>query len=379
MVFRILALHIVLAGSAWAGPLEDTFGGCARPVLQDTLGSQGLWDPFSAAGNPAWAEHKSAFAVGTGALNPDLGTKSNDAASSVLLFVDGQRVFHRHVWGMMLSLPIGRGSLVDTGEGLNRQPFLTARARNFSLQPYYSYHMEDSAWSFGIASPVVFDVDSYSEVHTHNDASYARLRAGLSPSFSYVLGLSYQGIPDTLLSLSYHERQRSKAEGALAAELPFVNTNGIELQTLGEASYGFSPRRLAVQASHRWNDQWTTGLMVRFSNWSEMSTPFLRIVDSSFDFKTEVSQFKTKNTWEVGVGSAYRFSDDISLMGAYRFQQTPLTADVGFYDRDQHVFALGVGWTIPFTLDHCYLTTRLHRLAGGGLYSWVGIGLGSDL
>jgi hypothetical protein len=378
LTLSLVGLSWMGAAPAWAGPLEETFAGGARPALQDTLGRLGPWDPFATAANPAWALDSSAGGVSMAGLQPSLGARAQESSGVTLLQFAGSRAWNRKTLSLVGTLPVGSASLFDTGNPDVRIPFWTSRARVLSVRPATSLRLGND-WTLGVAVPVSFHMDSVAELLTQDGASTARLRGGLRPSLGFVLGATYCAEREFCASASYQEQQRPRIDSLVDGTIPLPGLGGIPVSFTGRSTYAFSPRRVTLQSSTRLTPDWTVGAMLRYSDWSAMPAPFLEITQSAPKILSLPVTWKARDTVELGVGTAAGLGAGFTAMSSYRFQPSPMNGGDGFYDRNQHVVALGLAWTRTASFDQIYLSSRCHLLEGGGLYTWFGIGLGSLL
>lgn len=375
----LFGASFALALPVWADAFDDAFGGGARSAHMDALGTFSVEDAFSATANPAWALGTSGVALATNVLKPSLGSRADESSAATELLVEGRRALILGTVGMAASLPVGPAALIDTGDASKQLPLWTGRVRTFSFEPYMAF-TSLSSWRFGLSVPVKFQVDSTSEIHEIDGEAFGRVRAGLRPIASYKLGIAWEPTEQSLLSIAYAEEHEASTVYEVHAEVPLLPTlDPVEVQAIGEALNAYSPRRLTLQGAWHASASLSFGALVRYSQWSGWSSPFVRVNDSSPSFVTEAPSLDPKDTVDAGVAFEKTFSK-FALQGAYRYQPSPVSRKApGYYDRAQHIVGVGGAWVSPNGGEIVSASLRVHALQGGGLYTGLGFGLGSTL
>ncbi len=330
--------------------------------------------------NPAFALSQGGSGLALTYLQPRLGNRVDEASYAAGLALGTQQVFRDFVFGAYLTAPWGNSSALDSGSGELRQDPWSLRARQLHFLTSFAWRVPSTGWTLGASVALAYGVKSEVELSIDPANPTTRLRAGFEPRPSFSLGGAWKS-GDGRWSLGFAYRERSKAEAtvSLVGQLNLA-TIPISLDASGTAAYLFEPRRIAVQLARRVGETLWIGVGARFTDWSEMPSPLLALDWRAPDLESQPVSFRAKNTWDVSVGTAAALGAGIRAAASYRFAQAAFE-DIPFYfDREQHVLGLGLGWSSRETPEYNYfLATRIHGVRGGGLYSWAGVGLGYAL
>jgi long-subunit fatty acid transport protein len=278
-----------------------------------------------------------------------------------------------------MAVPLGDSSFVDSVDASKRSPFVTHQGRSVLLSPTYAYVSQEQNWSLGLSLPVSFQVTSVSEIYTVNDQQYARIRAGIRPNVGYEIG-ARKSWDETTASVSYRSSTRSKATGEISGQLPLPGLGAMNIYAHGVAAYAFTPQQVLAQMALPLAESVDWGLSLKWLDSSKTPPPFLVIDKAQPLFTVPAPNWKLRDTWQPATALSFKIADRTSLVTSYRWVPTPLkNPQVGFYDRDAHEVALGVGVGVDAFFDQVTVVGRGRFLQGGGAYAWVGLGLGGQL
>jgi long-chain fatty acid transport protein len=213
--------------------------------------------------------------------------------------------------------------------------------KNVELNPVVSYKVNDT-FSVGGGLRVV-----YSEGKVYGDGSligvpYKREMEGDTVEFGYNLAMAWKPTSDIAVAVTYRSNIDLDEEGQ--ANLYFSNVG----QQYDASVSVPLPAALNIGISKTWNDTLTVELVYERTFWSSYETldfNYERAIQpalvSAFDDPKDKSWVDT-NTFKVGV--TYEMNEQLTLMGGYAYDETPVPAKTLSYelpDSDANIFSAG--------------------------------------
>jgi hypothetical protein len=367
---------VLMVASAVASPLEDSYLGLERGASQDTLGPDAGLDPFATVANPAWGARAPMLTLLYTRLTAQLeeGARAEDAATHAAVG------FQAEVYGVRTTLlsvlPASPQDVIDTGNPDDSISPWMLRDRQVAFNAAFSKAFLGESLRVGVGIPLFLDAEAQANLQLSSDDARTRARMRLAPKPSYSVGLLWQPDETWELSLAYREQQTSKADVVFDAGIPLLTT---DLYVEGSSEYVFAPRRASLQASKSFG-AWRWGTMLRFSDWSAMSSPFIRILSSSPDLEVREPSFSARDAWDLGTGISWDFAPGRwRALASLRFQDSPFDDIRSFSDGDQWILGLGLSGRFDDERLRVHLSARVHSVAGGSFYTWTGLGLGYAL
>lgn len=380
---RLFCLHLLLWGATsfplFASSWEESFVGHSRSAHMDALGRESPDDFFSVVGNPAWYSENSGAGVTLAYQNAWMGSKVSESNTLGFLGLVLQRNFSSLKIGFASLVPLGESLLLDTGNVSGRVAPWNARARHVQLQPSVAWAFADTGLSLGVVVPVSFHTKAEAELNFNSSESNSRFKAGLDPSYAYGVGLWWLEQDHKAVSVSafYRDSQGSKADIDTQTSVPLPGGLNVDIDGSGWSTYLYEPERFVLQNDWLVGTSVHLGWMLRYSRWSKMPSPYLNL---SFERPSIESPdnpaFVTKDTLEWGLGIRWQASPGHRFIGGYRYQPTPFKLAVHYYDSDQHQLGVGYTWVPLGSQYQFHFGGRLQFLEAGGLYTYLGLGVG---
>ena len=243
-------------------------------------------------------------------------------------------------FGLSLTVPGGLTKRWDNGvQKLFAQEF---GLKIVELNPSFSYKLNDKL-SIGAGVRLI-----YSEGIVKSDGfaigkPIARDMEGDTVEFGYNLALSYRPLDDMNIAVTYRSNVDIKEDGE--AKLSLNNLSSIHNASVTVPL----PASLNLSISKELNENFVIEFNYEKTFWSEYKnldfsyeTPILTMLKSSFD-DAKAKNWKDTNTYRVGV--SWQVTNDITLMGAYAYDETPvplLNLSYELPDSDAHVFSAGI-------------------------------------
>jgi len=242
-------------------------------------------------------------------------------------------------YGLSLVAPAGLTKRWDTPvQKLFSEEFTL---KNVELNPVVSYKVNDT-FSVGGGLRLV-----YSEGKVYGDGALIGLpikreMEGDTIEFGYNLALAWKPASDISVGVTYRSNIDLDEEGQ--ANLYFSNVGQQYDATVSVPL----PAALNIGISKTWDDTLTVELVYERTFWSsyetldfEYSRPIQPKLVGAFDDPKDKSWVDT-NTFRVGV--TYEMNDQLTLMGGYAYDETPVPAKTLSYelpDSDANVFSGG--------------------------------------
>ncbi len=234
--------------------------------------------------------------------------------------------------------------------------------KNVELNPVLSYKISDT---FSIAGGVRA---VYSEGKVYGDgdllggaAPIKREMEGDTIEFGYNIALAWKPAPDVSVGITYRSKIDLDEEGE--ANL-YLNSIGRQF----DASVSVPiPAALNIGISKTWNNKVTLELVYERTYWSAYETLDFEYGEeiqpalvSSFD-DPKNKNWEDTNTFRIGL--TYQYSDKLTLMAGYSYDETPIPDSTISYelpDSDAHIFSAGfkykqnenLSWGAAILYDH---------------------------
>ncbi len=214
--------------------------------------------------------------------------------------------------------------------------------KNVEINPVVSYRVSDT-FSIGGGIRAV-----YSEGKVYSDGTLAgipikREMEGDTVEWGYNVAMAWRPASDVSVGITYRSKIDLDEEGK-------ANLYMGGLGTQYDASVSVPiPAALNIGISKTWNDLLTLEFVYERTFWSayesldfEYATPITNpILDAAFNDPKDKSWVDT-NTFRLGL--TYKYSDDLTLMVGYSYDETPVPARTLNYelpDSDAHIFSTG--------------------------------------
>jgi long-chain fatty acid transport protein len=256
-------------------------------------------------------------------------------------------------FGVGVSVPFGLKTEYDpTWAG--RFQAIKSDISTLNVNPSVSYKLDDkTSFGFGLNYQRI-DAELSKAVVIGPGAETVADVKGKDSSWGFNVGALYQLTPDTRLGVSYRSSIKYNVSGTVnVAGVPALNGNAnLDIKM---------PDTFSMAASHRLDSRWTLLGDATWTGWSKIKD--LTVVTSNGQ-PPDVTAENFRNTWRVGVGATYRYSDDWSIKMGTAYDQTPVNST----DRtprlpDQNRLWLSVGGqyrlskdgTIDFGYAHLFL------------------------
>jgi len=214
--------------------------------------------------------------------------------------------------------------------------------KNVELNPVVSYRVSDT-FSVGGGIRMV-----YSEGKVYSDGSDAgvpiqRKMEGDTIEWGYNVALAWKPTPDIAVGITYRSKIDLDEEGEA----------NLYLAGAGK-QYGASvsvplPAALNIGISKTWNDRVTVEFVYERTFWSAYKTldfeydePILNpLLNQAFNDPKD-RNWEDTNTYRIGV--TYQYSDKLTLMAGYSYDETPVPSKTLGYelpDSDAQIFSAG--------------------------------------
>ena len=213
--------------------------------------------------------------------------------------------------------------------------------KNVELNPVLSYRVSDTL-SIGGGLRVV-----YSEGKVYGDGALIgvpikRQMEGDTVEFGYNLALAWHPTDDVAVGITYRSKIDLNEEGKANLYL-----SGIGRQFDASVSVPI-PAALNIGISKTWDDRLTLEFVYERTFWSayktldfEYGSPIQPALVGSFDDPKD-KLWEDTNTFRIGL--TYQYSDKLTLMAGYSYDETPVPEKHISYelpDSDAHIFSAG--------------------------------------
>ncbi|NKQ41440.1 MAG: TonB-dependent receptor [Sulfurovum sp.] len=213
--------------------------------------------------------------------------------------------------------------------------------KNVVLNPAFSYRVSDE-FSVGGGLRLI-----YSKGKVYSDGSLAgipfkREMEGNTIEFGYNLALAWRPTDDISVGITYRSKVDLDQEGQANLYLA-----GIGRQFDATVSIPI-PAALNIAISKTWDDVLTLEFVYERTFWSayktldfEYGSPIQPALVSAFD-DPKPKDWEDSNTYRFGL--TYEYSDRLTLMAGYAYDETPVPAKTLNYeqpDSDSHIFSAG--------------------------------------
>jgi long-chain fatty acid transport protein len=265
--------------------------------------------------------------------------------------------------GVGVSVPFGLKIEYDP-TWMGRFQAIKSDISTLNVNPSVSYKLDDKmSLGFGLNYQQI-DAELSKAVVIGPGAESVAVVKGKDTSWGFNAGAVYQPTPDTRLGVSYRSSIKYNVSGTVnVAAVPALN---------GDANVDIKvPDTFSIALHHRLDSKWTLLADVTRTGWSKIKE--LRVVTSNGQ-PPDVTPENFKNTWRVGVGATYRYSDDWSIKMGYAYDQTPVNdTDRTARLPDQNRMWLSVGGqyrlskdgTLDFGYAHLFIKDASINQNGG--------------
>jgi long-chain fatty acid transport protein len=243
-------------------------------------------------------------------------------------------------YGLSLTVPDGLTKRWDNGlQKLFAQKF---KLKIIEINPSFSYKVNNK---FSIGGGIRF---IYSEGIVKSDGfeigkPIKRDMEGDTVEFGYNLALSYRPLDTINIALTYRSNIDLKEEGK--AKLSLNN-----LSSIYDTSVTIPlPASLNLAISKKLSKDFIVEFNYEKTFWSKYKnldfnykTPIFSMLKTPFD-DPKAKNWKDTNTYRVGV--SWQVTDNITLMGAYAYDETPVPIKNLSYelpDSNAHIFSAGI-------------------------------------
>ncbi len=215
--------------------------------------------------------------------------------------------------GVGVSAPFGLKTEYDP-TWVGRFQGIKSDISTLNVNPSVSYKLDDKmSFGFGLNYQQI-DAEFSKAIVTGLNTETVGDNKGKDSSWGFNVGAMFQLAPETRLGVSY----RSSIKYHLTGTLTVV---GVPSQD-GNISLDIKmPDLLSVGLQHKLDSKWTLLADATRTGWSKIKD-FTIVRDTGVVADSTPENFK--NTWRVGVGATYRYSDDWSIKTGLAYDQTPV-------------------------------------------------------
>jgi long-chain fatty acid transport protein len=249
--------------------------------------------------------------LGIGSLGGNGGDAGGLAAVPNLYFA--MDVAQNWKAGVGVSVPFGLKIEYDP-TWMGRFQAINSDISTLNVNPSVSYKPNDKmSLGFGLNYQQI-DAELSKAVVIGPGAESVAVVKGKDTSWGFNAGAVYQPTPNTRLGVSYRSSIKYSVGGTVTvAAVPALN---------GDANVDIEmPDTFSIALHHRLDSKWTLLGDVTRTGWSKIKE--LRVVTSNGQ-PPDVTPENFRNTWRVGVGATYRYSDDWSIKTGLAYDQTPV-------------------------------------------------------
>ncbi|ROM34235.1 hypothetical protein BK648_26285 [Pseudomonas poae] len=185
-------------------------------------------------------------------------------------------------------------------------------------------------------------------------------------SVGWFTGIVWKPTLQDTLGLNYHAKIKNKMTGKYNIYTDAIGRNamtnpiGPNGETLVEMAYpGLKlfpdganastqldiPATAAVDWVHQFNDRWTMGVSVMWTEWSSFQNLTLKSEGSTI----VAIPYSYKNAWMTSIGGDFKATDELTLRAGVAYDQTPTrnsTRDPRIPDGDRYFLSFGAGYDI---------------------------------
>ncbi|TMH57926.1 MAG: transporter [Betaproteobacteria bacterium] len=215
--------------------------------------------------------------------------------------------------GVGVGVPFGLKTEYDP-TWVGRFQAIKSDISTLNINPSVSYKLDDKmSFGFGLNYQQIDAELSRAVVIGPGAESVATVK-GKDTSWGFNAGAMFQATADTRLGVSYRSSIKYNVSGTVnVAAVPALN---------GDANLDVKmPDTFSIALNHRLDSKWTLLGDATRTGWAKIKD--LTIVTSNGQ-PPSVTPENFKNTWRVGVGATYRYSDDWSIKTGLAYDQTPV-------------------------------------------------------
>jgi long-chain fatty acid transport protein len=249
--------------------------------------------------------------AGIGSLGGNGGDAGGLAAVPNLYFA--MDVAQNWKAGVGVSVPFGLKIEYDP-TWMGRFQAINSEISTLNVNPSVSYKLNDKmSLGFGLNHQQI-DAELSKAVVIGPGAESVAVVKGKDTSWGFNAGAVYQPTPNTRLGVSYRSSIKYNVGGTVTvAAVPALN---------GDANVDIEmPDTFSIALHHRLDSKWTLLGDVTRTGWSKIKE--LRVVTSNGQ-PPDVTPENFRNTWRLGIGATYRYSDDWSIKTGLAYDQTPV-------------------------------------------------------
>ena len=276
---------------------------------------------------------------------------------------------------MISTVPVDRQAILDTGDATESRFVWNHFAREISYLAGVAWSSESENHSIGISVPVLFNARATATLALDPADADARAQVFMAPSVSYRLGYRYHSGGNDF-SLVYRERQKAEAQIYFQSDLPLLATS-YEIE--GVSDYLVAPRRVEASFATELNDVWEMGLRLSWIQWSEVSSPFIEIVNSTPTLVNQSSPLNGKDRFFASIGARLQVSKIESWTFGAGFRPGIYQSTTPFYSPNEWILGAAYRRAIPSMGWESHVGLRAHLLSKASFYTWLSLGLGFHL
>ena len=139
-------------------------------------------------------------------------------------------------------------------------------------------------------------------------------------AIGYNLGAMFLILPTTRLGVAYRSELKFELEG----QQKYASPNAALVNQDIKATLK-TPANLSVAVSHQANDKLELLGDVTWTEWSVVNTLDLKNKDTGTDLHR--LSYRFKDTWRVGLGANYQYTNDLKLRFGVAYDKSPVRAD----------------------------------------------------
>jgi long-chain fatty acid transport protein len=196
---------------------------------------------------------------------------------------------------------------------LGRFQAIKSEIKTLNINPSISYKLNDLvSLGFGVNNQRI-DAEFTSAVNVGASEASSTIKAS-DTSWGYNAGAMFQLTPDTRLGVSYRSSIKYHLTGTANFSSPLVPSGNISVDIR-------MPESTSLALQHRLSPDVTLLADVSRTGWSKIKE--LRIMRDNGNLLSNTPE-NFRDTWRVGVGATYRYSNAWSIKTGVAYDQTPV-------------------------------------------------------
>lgn len=365
------------ASSAFNNPAAMAF--VDGPVSQINVQSSRVNMRFKGDATSAGGKSTKDIVIGLDSNNVPITRKANDGGQGGF-----SEVFPTYFlvipineqWAVGFSqvIPMGMRSTWDR-YGVGRDFAVNTRVETMALNGSVSYKFNDDfAVGGGITvqrtrGMVTQNVDFFNAaypamqhlVNPMPSTGDALIRVKVSNrAASWFAGIAWKPSAKDAIGLNYHAKVKNKLQGKYSFQfgegdnsqsiIPSISSiyPGLVLSADGAKvkSQLNTPASASIDWVHQWDDRWTMGTSLVWTQWSEFKS--LPLTDKVTGNMIVNSLYKYRDTFMFSLGADYKLTEQWVVRGGVAFDQSPTrseTRDLRIPDGNRTVVSIGAGYS----------------------------------